>query len=166
MKHFVLEGVLSVPSLRHEDSSFKHVASWVSCFLGLPLKVWAFTFLTHQDRVCDYLLPAALSACGNESAARYVRGSTRQLYCVPADRSMDSALQIAFAHFGALAKQQFLSQTFFITEISTKPHSQIPEAVWLVLAFSTTVSLEGMLRHNGFAFVNSVCSWTLTSLSL
>ena len=43
MKHFVLEGV---PSLRHEDSSFKHVASWVSCFLGLPLKVWAFTVLT------------------------------------------------------------------------------------------------------------------------
>ena len=111
VKHFVLEGALSVPSLRHEDSSFKHVASWVSCFLGLPLKVWAFTFLTHQDRFCDYLLPAALSACGNESAARYVRGSTRQLYWVPADRSMDSALQIAFVHFGALAKQQFLSQT-------------------------------------------------------
>ena len=79
---------------------------------------------------------------------------------------MDSALQIAFARFGALAKQQFLSQTFFITEISTKPHSQIPEAVWLVLAFSTTVSLEGLLRDDGFAFVNRVCSWTLTSLSL
>ena len=123
MKHFVLEGELSVPSQRHENGSFKHVAHWVSCFWGLPLLVWALTFLTHQDRFCDYLLPAALSACGNESAARYVRGSTRQLYCVPADRSMDSALQIAFVHFGALAKQQFLSQTFFITEIFTKPHS-------------------------------------------
>ena len=30
--------------------------------------------------------------------------------------------------------------------------SEVPEAMWLVLAFSTTDSLEGMRRDNGFVF--------------
>ena len=139
-----------MPSQRHEDSSFKHIASWVSCFWDVPLKVWALTFLTHQDRFCDYLFPAALSACGNESAARYVRGSTRQFFCEPSVRSLDSALQIAFAHFGTLVKKQFLSQTFLHHRDLHKTIQS--HTVWLVLAFQPRSP-------------SKVCSGTMASLS-